>query len=228
VLMPSWSNRQRSMHCSTRYDTCSLLLANRSARRRLRERLPPRSTIGTQRAPQPTPSGISAGSSQGHTHGSKSPPRSSDRPAWSVRHAIAHSGINEAISVGSALAAKNNGTSSRVRRPGRVEYSSIDNGHVNFGVLDDIVTAADQILFESQGAMEHCADAGITPHHCDWSRPVDVVSGPRMWCMSRQPERRRKRSDDELRKQRKEMERQWHTLQDRRRGTPSRQRRRLQ
>jgi hypothetical protein len=38
--------------------------------------------------------------------------------------------------------------------------------------------------------------------------------------MSRQPERRRKRSDDELRRQRQELERQWQALQDRRRRTP--------
>jgi hypothetical protein len=138
--MPAWSNRQRSMHCSTRYDSCSLLLANRSARRRLRERPPPRNTISTQRAPQPAPSGISAGFSQGHTSGSKPPPRPSDRPAWSVRHAIAHSGINEATSVGSALVTQNNGTSSCVRRPDRAEDSSIDNGRVNSGVCADRMT----------------------------------------------------------------------------------------
>jgi hypothetical protein len=37
--------------------------------------------------------------------------------------------------------------------------------------------------------------------------------------MSRQPERRRKRPDDELRKQQKEVERLWQALQDRRRRT---------
>lgn len=33
VLMPSWPNQQRSMRCSLTYGTCSLLLANRTARR---------------------------------------------------------------------------------------------------------------------------------------------------------------------------------------------------
>ena len=52
--------------------------------------------------------------------------------------------------MGSALATQNNGTSSCVRLPDRAEYSSIDNGRVHSGVCADMVTAADQILFESE------------------------------------------------------------------------------
>ena len=133
------------MHCSTRYNTCSLLLANRTHAGDRRERLPPRNTIGTQRPPPPAPGGICAGSSQGHTSGSKPPPRPRDRPAWYVRHAIAYSGTNEAISVGSALATPNNGTSSCVRRPTvrSIEYRQRTR---TSGVCADRVTAADQIL----------------------------------------------------------------------------------
>jgi len=32
--------------------------------------------------------------------------------------------------------------------------------------------AADQILFESEAAVERCADVGITPRHGDWDRTV--------------------------------------------------------
>jgi hypothetical protein len=142
--MPASSNRQRSMRCPTRYDTCSLPLPSRIGCRRPRARPLPRGTTRTHGAPQPALSSISAGCSQGHTSGSKPPPRPSDRPAWSVPRAIAHSGTNEVTSAGSALAIQNNGTSSCVRRPDRAEYSSIDNARVNSGVFADLVTAADQ------------------------------------------------------------------------------------
>ena len=146
--MPASSHQQRWMCCSTRYDTCSLPLANRIAHGRSRERPPPRSTTSTQRAPQPAPIGTSAGSGRGHTSGSNTPHR--DRPAWSVPHAIAHSGTIEVTSAASGLATQNNGTSSCVRLPDRAEYSSFDNGRVNSGVFADLVMAADQILFESE------------------------------------------------------------------------------
>jgi hypothetical protein len=180
--MPASSNRQRSMRCSPRYDTCSLLPANRIAR---------------------------------------------DRRASSVPRAIAHFGTNEPTSAGSALATQNNGTSSCVRLPGRAEYSSIDDARVNSGVFADRVGAAHPSCLGLTDLWKVARTLASRLTSVTGSRSGGVASGKGCGCMSRQPERRRKRSDDELRKQRQEIERQWQELQDRRRGTPSRKRRRL-
>jgi len=85
-----------------------------------------------------------------------------------------HSGTIEVTLAASGLAIQNNGTSSCARLPNRAEYSSIDNGRVNSGVFADLVTAADQFLFESEAAVERCAGAGITPRHGDWDRPSSM------------------------------------------------------